>query len=124
MLSNAVSDLLGYVGGGELSADGLLPYMDHIADDILLLTDGSILGIVRASGAPFALQSPADRNAHTRRHVAWLNAIADENVEVWEYLIKHDDVPRGASHAADGYAKTFLDEYNAMVDGSLRTVEW
>ena len=83
----------GHVGGGELGATRYLPYIDHCADGRILCEHDAVVATIRASGAPYALTHRRERNAHVRRHVAWLNAIADDNVEVYEHLVKHNDPP-------------------------------
>ena len=45
---------LGYGGGGEMSPDWLLPYVDHVADGVVLLRDRSliaVLGVIAAAKA-------------------------------------------------------------------------
>ena len=73
---------LGYGGGGEMSPDWLLPYIDHVADGVVLLRDGSLIAMARLRGVPPLLVGDPERNAQFRRHVAFLNAVSDENMPI------------------------------------------
>ena len=68
----------------------------------MLLADNSVMSVMRMPGAPFALVMNSQRNAHKRRLTAFLNAIADENVEVHIHLVKHDAALPAAAHAEAG----------------------
>lgn len=116
---------LGYAGG-EAIPDALLPYVDHIADGIVLLRDDSQMAMARLSGVLFPLVGVEDRNAHVRRHIAFLNAVSDENVEVYEYCVSHDGVMAMPPRPADAspYAVKLLGDYHASLKGSLRSLEW
>lgn len=116
---------LGYAGS-EAIPDSLLPYVDHISDGIVLLRDDSQMAMARLSGVLFPLVGVGDRNAQVRRHVAFLNAVSDENTEVYEYCVSHDNVaampPRPDD--ASAYAAKLLADYHASLNGSLRSLEW
>jgi type IV secretion system protein VirB4 len=117
---------LGYSGGGESSADSLLPYRDHISDHVMQATDGSVMAMIRYGGVPFSLVSVQDRDAWFRRHVAFLNAAADENVEIHEHFVSHRVVqpPKSRSQEVSPYAARLLGDYHSGLAPLLRGREW
>ena len=121
MLIERLADQLGYAGGMERASDHFFPYVDHIGPATLLLSDGSVLGVLRMPGAPFSLALNGTRNGHKRRLVAFLNAVADENVEVHIHLVKHDAALPPASHgdAVAPYAQRLLGDYHASIQDDL-----
>jgi type IV secretion system protein VirB4 len=120
-----VTDRLGYVGG-ELNSDEYFPYIDHIGPTVMLLADSSCLSVLRLPGAPFALVMNGQRNANKRRLTAFLNAIADENVEVHIHLVKHDATLPPATHAEPvaPYARMLLADYHASIADDLAVCDW
>ncbi len=123
---DGVGARLGYGGGGEMSPDRLLPYEDHVADGVVLLRDDSLLAMARLSGVPFSLVGTGERNAQFRRHVAFLNAVSDENVEVYEYIVSHSAVAPMPPRPVDvsPYAARLLGDYHAGLDGLLYGRDW
>ena len=84
------------------------------------------MSVLRMPGAPFALVMNGERNAYKRRLVAFLNAVADENVEVHIHLVKHDAMLPAATHAEPiaPYAALLLEEYHASIADDLAVVDW
>lgn len=125
MLSS-LAERLGYGGGGEMSPDWLLPYVDHVADGVVLLRDGSLIAMARLRGVPPLLVGDPERNAQFRRHVAFLNAVSDENAEIFEYFVSHGAVPPMPPRPADvsPYAAQLLGDYHASLDGLLYGRDW
>ena len=117
---------LGYSGGGEFGSDAFFPYVDHIADEVMLLADGSRLAVLRLAGAPFSLVMNAERNGYKRRLIAFLNAVADENVEIHLHLVKHDaELPEFRhGEATAAYARALLDDYHATIAPDLAVIDW
>ncbi len=126
MLLERLADQLGYAGAMERASDKFFPYVDHIGPATLLNSDNSVMGVLRMPGAPFSLIMNGERNGHKRRLVAFLNAVADENVEVHIHLVKHDATLPPASHggAAAPYAQRLLEEYHASIQDDLAVVDW
>lgn len=126
MLLERIADRLGYAGGTERASDEFFPYVDHIGPATLLLADSSVMGVLRMPGAPFSLVMNSERNGHKRRLVAFLNAVADENVEVHIHLVKHDATLPPASHgdAVAPYAQRLLGDYHASIQDDLAVVDW
>ena len=117
---------LGYSGGDEFGSDAFFPYLDHIADDVMLLADGSRLAVLRLAGAPFSLVMNVERNGYKRRLIAFLNAVADENVEIHLHLVKHDaELPEFRhGEATAAYARALLDDYHATIEPDLAVIDW
>ena len=126
MLIKRIADQLGYAGAMERASDQYFPYVDHIGPATMLNSDGSVLAVLRMPGAPFSLVMNSERNGHKRRLVAFLNAVADENVEVHIHLVKHDATLPASSHgtASAPYAQSLLDDYHASIQDDLAVVDW
>ncbi len=126
MLLERLADQLGYAGAMERASDKYFPYVDHIGPGTLLCIDGSVIGVLRMPGAPFSLIMNRERNGHKRRLVAFLNAVADENVEVHLHLVKHDATLPPANYGSSGapYAQRLLGEYHASIQDDLAVVDW
>ena len=126
MLVERIADQLGYAGASERASDQFFPYVDHIGPATLLCCDDSVLGVLRMPGAPFALEMNGKRNGDKRRLTAFLNAVADENVEAHLHLVKHDATLPPASHgdATAPYARTLLADYHATIQEDLAVVDW
>jgi type IV secretion system protein VirB4 len=126
MLIERIADQLGYAGAMERASDRFFPYVDHIGPATMLLSDDSVMGTLRMPGAPFSLVMNGERNGCKRRLVAFLNAVAGENVEVHIHLVKHDATLPPVSHgdAAAPYAQHLLDDYHASIQEDLAVVDW
>jgi len=120
-----VVERLGYVGG-EFGSDPYFPYIDHIGPTTMLLADNSVMSVFRMPGAPFALVMNTQRNGNKRRLVAFLNAVADENVEVHIHLVRHDAALPAATYnePVEPYAKMVLDDYHASLADDLAVIDW
>jgi type IV secretion system protein VirB4 len=116
----------GYSGGQELGSDDYFPYIDHIAPTVVLLSDNSVMSVMRMPGAPFSSVMNGQRNGNKRRLVAYLNAAADENVEIHIHLVKHDAALPQAAHAdaVEPYAKLVLADYHGSIADDLSVVDW
>jgi type IV secretion system protein VirB4 len=80
-------------GWFERGADEYVPYVGHVRDNAVLRTDGSVMGILRLVGAPFALEDHARRNGRHRFRNALLRNIADDALTVTETMVRHEGVP-------------------------------
>ena len=120
------ADWLGYAGSNERASDEFFPYVDHIAPDVMLLADGSRMATLRMPGPCFSLVMNRQRNSNKRRLTAFLNAVADDNVEVHIHLVKHDTTLPPANHgdALSPWAKSLLADYHATIADDLAVVDW
>ena len=85
--------MLGDSGASERSGEIYLPYVGHLAEQAVLLRDGSVMAMGHVSGAAFELEEPQLRNAHLRNLNTLFRNIADDNVTICTHLIRHPDVP-------------------------------
>jgi type IV secretion system protein VirB4 len=90
-------------GWSERSADDYVPFVGHVRDDAVLRTDGSVMGMLRLAGAPFALEDHARRNSRNRFRNAVLRNVAEDTLTLVETLVRHDGVaqlPTGSYRSA------------------------
>jgi type IV secretion system protein VirB4 len=85
--------MLGNSGYSERSGEIYLPYIGHIADDVVLLRDGSVCAMGHLSGVAFELEEPMMRNARLRNLNTVFRNVADDNLCISTHLIRHSDVP-------------------------------
>ncbi len=85
--------MLGDSGASERSGEIYLPYVGHVADQVVLLRDGSMMAMGHAGGVAFELEEPQMRNARLRNLNTLFRNIADDNVTICTHLIRHPDVP-------------------------------
>ncbi|MEA2754402.1 MAG: type secretion system protein VirB4, partial [Aliidongia sp.] len=81
----------GNTGYAERSAEIYLPYVGHVADDVLLLQDGSVCAIGHVAGVPFELEELVMRNSRLRTLNTLFRNIADDNVTITAHLVRHED---------------------------------
>jgi type IV secretion system protein VirB4 len=113
-------------GWSERSAEDYVPFVGHVRDDAVLRTDGSVLGMLRLAGAPFALEDHARRNSRHRFRNAVLRNIADDALTVVETMVRHDGVapvPSGSYRSV--FAADLESAYRREVLASWERVnEW
>ncbi|MDO9713191.1 VirB4 family type IV secretion/conjugal transfer ATPase [Paracraurococcus lichenis] len=121
-----LAGVFGYSGGFETAPTRFLPYLDHCAPGAMLLRDGSVMGMLRMPGPPIALASNRDRNGALLRLVALLNAIADDNVEAFIHLVRHEGIPPlpGRPAAVTAFDAMFLEDWTREVRRGLRVNDW
>lgn len=113
-------------GWSERGADDYLPFVGHVRDTAVLKTDGSVLGMLRLAGAPFALEDHARRNSRHRVRNAVLRNIGDDTLTIVETMVRHDGVaalPTGTYRSA--FAADLENSYRRQVlRGHERVNEW
>lgn len=113
-------------GWSERGAEDYVPFVGHVRDNAVLRTDGSVMGMLRLVGAPFALEDHARRNSRHRFRNAVLRNIADDTLTVVETMVRHDGVaplPAGAYRSA--FAADLENTYRREVlAGRERVNEW
>ncbi|MDN3563382.1 DUF87 domain-containing protein [Paeniroseomonas aquatica] len=113
-------------GWSERGADDYVPFVGHVRDNAVLRTDGSVMGMLRLVGAPFALEDHGRRNSRHRFRNAVLRNIADDTLTVVETMVRHD----GASPRPGGsYRSAFAADLDAtyrqhVLAGRERVNEW
>lgn len=118
----------GYSGGWERGSDAFFPYVDHIGEQqaTMLLSDDSLMGVLRMPGACFTHVMGRQRNANKNRLTAFLNAVSADNVEVHIHLVKHDATlpPLRVADALSPWAEKVLNDYHASIADDLAIVDW
>jgi type IV secretion system protein VirB4 len=106
-------------------ADEYLPWLGHIADDTVLMADGSHLATIRVDGRPMSLMDDPARYAERRRRHAMLRALADTNLSLYEHHVCHDRIePFRHGRFRSSYAHQLAEDYHAGLDIGLRAREW
>jgi type IV secretion system protein VirB4 len=83
--------MLGNAGSYERSGEIYLPYVGHVADDVVLLRDGSVLAMGSVAGVPFEMEEPALRNSRLRNLNTLFRNIADDNVTIATHLVRYPE---------------------------------
>jgi type IV secretion system protein VirB4 len=109
-------------------ADGseFVPDLHHIADNLVLLSDASLLAMLRVYDYPFELESMTARNIRRRQINDLIRGNADNNVVLSIHLCHHLHVPplpRGRFRSA--FACRLFEKYQRNVlDGRLVANDW
>lgn len=124
-LIETMADFFGYSGGFERGPDRLIPYFDHIKPDVVILDDGAVMGMLRIKPVGFHLSSNSSRNGNARRHFAMLQLLADQQTEITETLVCHDDYSEFPGVAGgSAYWQEFRTRYARQAVGPLRALDW
>lgn len=105
--------MFGDSGFSERSGDIYLPYVGHVADDVILLRDGSVLAMGHIDGVAFELEEPDARNARCRSFNTLYRNIADDNVSLFSHLVRHVDTRPAAP-------RRFRSRFSAMMDAAYQ----
>jgi type IV secretion system protein VirB4 len=108
----------------ETSGEEFVPDVGHIAPDVALLSDASVLAIVQVPGSPFQLEETRERNIRRRQRNELLRNIADDNVTIGAHLVRHAAVPEwrlGIFRSV--FAERLLRKYRERLIG-LFSNEW
>lgn len=103
----------------ERSADEYLNYTGHIRDNVIEMSDGSLVATGEVIGRPYHLEDNASRNADFWRHVTALRNVGLDNAVLYEHLVRHDKVapfPEGEHRAP--FARDFEAAYRQRVLGN------
>jgi type IV secretion system protein VirB4 len=99
--------MFGNSGAAERSGEIYLPYLGHVADDIVLLQDGSVCAMGQVAGVPFELEEPVTRNARLRLINTLLRNIADDNVSIATHLVRHLEPGEHGRHPVRRFRSAF-----------------
>jgi type IV secretory pathway VirB4 component len=124
---SSLADALGYGGAGEIRPEPWLPLVDHAGTPgTVLLGDGSVLAMLHCRPPSFALLGEHARASHIVRHRAALNALADSNAEVFEWLVRHEGVPPLPPRPPERtpFAARFLRDWHRAVQAEARVNDW
>ena len=100
------------------------PYVGHVDDHTVLLTDRSRLAIVRLQGAPFELIEPTVRRNRALAINDLLRRLPVDQVSI--HMIKHEaKSPSRMAECDTAYGRDMMRRYNETVLGpNLRTISW
>lgn len=105
--------------GWETDGADYVPDMHHIAPDVMLLADSSLLAMLRLPGYAFELESMRTRNARRKQINAVILGIADNNVQYSTHLIRHKHVPPlPPATFRNRFARRLFKKYERNVLGS------
>lgn len=106
-------------------ADEYLTLDRHVADDAVMLADGTHLAVLRLDGKPLGLLDEDARYAERRRRHAVLRALAETNVTLYEHLVCHNRVaPFPVGRFRSGYAEALARDYHAAIAPGLLARDW
>jgi type IV secretion system protein VirB4 len=95
----------------ELPASRHIPYVAHVAPELVVTERGDYVQTLRLGGASF--ESADDEqlnNWHERLNVTWRN-IASPNVALWTHLIRRREVPEVRRASGFGFADRLARRY-------------
>jgi type IV secretion system protein VirB4 len=106
-------------------ADEFLPYRGHVTDDIVLLEDGTHLGVVRLDGKPLTLLDDIPRYAARRSRHAAMRGLTDTNISVVEHHICHDKVePFQLGEFRSKFSREFAEKYISGIQKDMKSRDW
>ncbi len=106
-------------------ADEFLPYVGHISDNIVLLEDGTHIGMIRLDGKPLTLFSAIPRYSQRRRRHAAMRSISDSNISIFEHHVCHDRVPEfPLGQFRSKFSREVAESYVASLQQDLKSREW
>ena len=106
-------------------ADEYLPYRGHVTDEIVLLEDGTHLGILRLEGKPLTLLDDIPRYAERRRRHAAMRGLTDTNITVVEHHICHDKIePFPVGEFRSAFSREFAEKYISGIQKDMKSRDW
>ena len=106
-------------------ADEFLPYRGHVTDEIVLLEDGTHIGVLRLEGKPLTLLDDIPRYAERRRRHAAMRGLTDTNITVVEHHICHDRVePFQLGEFRSAFSREFAEKYISGIQKDMKSRDW
>lgn len=106
-------------------ADEFLTTCGHVEDDIVVLSDGSHVGMIRLEGKGIDLFDDDARYAERRKIHAALRNLAGPNVVVYSHNICHDGVePFDLGTFRSRYARVLAQDYLGSLEKGLLSRTW
>lgn len=103
-------------------------HFGHIAPDVVLMADGTVMATIEEQGFPPDLSGNAAQNAQHALRSELVRNIADDDVVLIEHMVQHDTVPAfpGPSPAAHRafYGAALTRDYQAKCLSGLRSTSW
>src|SRR3954470_17544657 len=86
--------------------DEFLSLVGHVADDVVVTSDGSHIGMARLDGRALSLLDDETRYAERRRLHSFLRAVAGPRVALYTHHVCHDQViPFGLGDFSSAWAQ-------------------
>jgi type IV secretion system protein VirB4 len=107
-------------------AEGQLPYIGHIAPDVVLLKNGAVMAMGVMPGRPHELASFAERNGSARQMAGLWKLLAAENLTVCAHFVRRrvDNLPPGRSFRNPFSADLFDTYRERVLRGRMYVNEW
>ena len=109
----------------ELIAAERIPYVAHVAGNLVKTVFGDYVQVFRLGGASFESTDDEQLNTwHERLNVLWRN-IASAQVALWAHVVRRREIALPASTSGPGFAKILNDKYwRRLVGQTLMVNEW
>lgn len=98
----------------EAVADDVVPYVQHVAEDVVLLDDGSRLAMFEVEGLPWETADAVDVSAAIGQLNIALRNIASERIILTVHVVRRE------AHASEYPAGTFRSHFGAEFDARYR----
>lgn len=110
----------------ETDGSEFVPDLHHIADNLVLLSDGSLLAMIRVPGYAYELEGMGTRNIRRHQINDLIRGIADNNVVLSIHLAHHLHVPPlPTGRFRSSFVRRLFAKYQRNVlDGRLVANEW
>jgi type IV secretion system protein VirB4 len=110
----------------ETDGSEFVPDLHHIAGDLVLLSDASLLAMIRVAAYAYELETMAARNIRRRQINDLIRGIADNNVALSIHLCHHLHVPPlPVGRFRSSFARQLFAKYRRNVlDGRLVANDW
>jgi type IV secretion system protein VirB4 len=107
-------------------AEGQLPYIGHIAPDVVLQKNGAVMTMGVMPGRPHELASFAERNGSARQRAGLWKLLAAENLTVCAHFVRRrvDNLPPGRSFRNPFSADLFDTYRERVLRGRMYVNEW
>jgi hypothetical protein len=107
----------------EMDWQKFVPDIHHIADDLVLLSDGSVLAMVEMTNYPFQLEEMGVRNSRRRQLDQLWKSIADNNVSMGIHLWhrQHEPAPIASTFQSVFYIESWPHGKNFASRGRVST---
>ena len=86
----------------------------HVRDGVALMQDGAVCAAIECAGYPHEMAGDAALNGRHALRSALLRNIADEDVQLYEHLVRHDEAPPYLLHAAHRLSPAFARHIGPM----------
>jgi type IV secretion system protein VirB4 len=102
-----------------------VPYAGHIAPNVIMNTDASVMAMLVLHGTSFELMAPSVRNARRDRLNTLLRTIGDVDTTISLHLVRYKGAPPAPQlKARSSFVQTLMDDYERIALTDLYTNRW